>query len=128
MNETDTAFDYSQLPMWDNGAVDAASLPPRWNAYPHRLPSSLDELRGPAIGSVEVPFHVAWSGRRVFNVSDPDQRLALYALLLAEGQREDIQDLIDSDALVGCWPRLRRLLGPHARKEWESRLIPPGSW
>jgi hypothetical protein len=24
--------------------------------------------------------------------------------------------------LIGMWPRVRRLLGPHARREWELKL------
>ena len=26
------------------------------------------------------------------------------------------------ESLVSIWPRLRRLLGPHARREWERQL------
>jgi hypothetical protein len=33
-----------------------------------RLPSSLEDLRGLAVGEVELPLHVAWSGRRVYDV------------------------------------------------------------
>jgi len=98
-----------------------------WGAYARRLPSSLEDLRGPAAGEVELPLHVAWSGRRVYDVSQEDQRLVLYALLLAEAQREDLERFVHSDSLVSMWPRLRRLLGPHARREWERQLITPAS-
>jgi hypothetical protein len=97
-------------------------LPPRWDAYSHRLPSSLEDLRGPASGEVELPLHVAWSGRRVYDVSQESQRLVLYALLLAESQREDLERFVHRESLVSMWPRLRRLLGPHARREWERRF------
>jgi hypothetical protein len=70
---------------------------------------------------------VAWSGRRVYDVGEEDQRLVLYALLLAEAQREDLERFVHRESLVGMWPRLRRLLGPHARREWERRLIMPAS-
>jgi hypothetical protein len=70
--------------------METDSLPPRWGEYARRLPSSLEDLRGPAAGEVELPLHVAWSGRRVYDVSQEDQRLVLYALLLAEAQREDL--------------------------------------
>ena len=33
-------------------------------------------------------MQLAWSGRRVYDVEDSSQRLALYALLLAEAQRK----------------------------------------
>jgi len=105
--------------------MEAGSLPPRWGAYACRLPSSLEDLRGPAAGKVELPLHVAWSGRRVYDVGQEDQRLVLYALLLAEAQREDLERFVHRESLVNMWPRLRRLLGPHARREWERQLITP---
>src|SRR3984885_15896523 len=105
--------------------MKADALPPRWEEYARRLPSSLDDLKGPATGKVELPLHVAWSGRRVYDVGEEDQRLVLYALLLAEAQREDLERFLHRESLVSMWPRLRRLLGPHARREWERQLITP---
>jgi hypothetical protein len=102
-------------------------LPRRWIEYERRLPSSLEDLKGPATGLVELPLHVAWSGRRKYDVSDDQQRLVLYALLLAEAQREDLERFVHRESLVSIWPRLRRLLGPHARREWERKLITPAS-
>jgi hypothetical protein len=107
--------------------METCALPPRWGAYARRLPSSLEDLKGPAAGEVELPLHVAWSGRRVYDVGQEDQRLVLYALLLAEAQREDLERFVYSDSLVSMWPRLRQLLGPHARQEWERQLIAPAS-
>jgi hypothetical protein len=105
--------------------MDADALPPRWGEYAHRLPSSLEDLKGPPAGIVELPLHVAWSGRGVYDVGEEDQRLVLYALLLAEAQREDLERFVHRDSLISMWPRLRRLLGPHARREWERRLMMP---
>lgn len=107
--------------------MDADALPPRWGDYAHRLPSSLEDLKGAPTGIVELPLHVAWSGRRLYDVGQEDQRLVLYALLLAEAQREDLERFLHRDSLVGMWPRLRRLLGPHARREWEQRLMAAAS-
>ena len=107
--------------------MDAGALPPRWGAYACRLPTSLEDLRGPAAGEVQLPLHVAWSGRRVYDVGQEDQRLVLYALLLAGAQREDLERFVHRDSLVSMWPRLRRLLGPHARREWERRLMTTAS-
>ena len=87
------------------------------------MPSSLEDLRGQATGLVELPLRVAWSGRRVYDVGDDGQRLLLYALLLAEAQREDLERFVHGESLVSMWPRLRRLLGPHARQEWERKLM-----
>ena len=107
--------------------MEDGALPPRWGEYARRMPSSLEDLKGPATGRVELPLHVAWSGRRVYDVDQDDQRLVLYALLLAEAQREDLERFVHRESLVSMWPRLRRLLGPHARREWERRLISPAS-
>jgi hypothetical protein len=103
--------------------MDADALPPRWGEYAYRLPSSLEDLKGPYAGIVELPSHVAWSGRRVYDVGEEGQRLMLYALLLAEARREDLERFVHRDSLVSMWPRLRRLLGPHARREWERQLM-----
>ena len=56
-------------------------------------------------------------------MEDSSQRLALYALLLAEAQREDIERFLHRESLVSMWPRLRRLVGPHARRAWERQLL-----
>ena len=103
--------------------MDDGALPSRWAGYERRVPSSLEDLRGQATGLVELPLHVAWSGRRVYDVGDDDQRLVLYALLLAEAQREDLERFVHRESLVSMWPGLRRLLGPHARREWERKLM-----
>jgi hypothetical protein len=58
---------------------------------------------------------VARSGRRGYDVGEEDQRLILYALLIAEAQREDLERFVHRESLVSMWPRLRRLLGPDAR-------------
>jgi hypothetical protein len=42
---------------------------------------------------------VAWSGRRVYDVSQEDQRLVLYALLLAEAQREDLERFVHREVI-----------------------------
>ena len=104
--------------------METRGLPSRWSDYARRLPSSLKDLSGPAAGTVVLPLQVAWSGRRAYDVSDERQRLMLYALLLAEAQREDLERFLHRESLMSMWPRLRWLLGPHARRAWEQELIP----
>ena len=104
--------------------METRELPSRWSGHARRLPSSLEDLSGPATGTVVLPLQVAWSGRRAYDVSDERQRLMLYALLLAEAQREDLERFLHGESLVRMWPRLGRLLGPHARRAWEQELIP----
>ncbi len=104
--------------------METREISSRWSDYARRLPSSLEDLSGTAAGTVVLPLHVAWSGRRAYDVSDERQRLMLYALLLAEAQREDLERFLHRESLVSMWPQLRRLLGPHARRAWEQELIP----
>jgi hypothetical protein len=85
--------------------METRELPSRWSDYARRLPSSLKDLSGPAMGTVVLPFHVAWSGRRAYDVSDERQRLVLCALLLAEAQREDLERFLHGESLVSMWPR-----------------------
>src|SRR3984893_14999560 len=105
--------------------MEDGALPPRWGEYARRIPPSLEDLKGPATGGGGRSRAGARSGRRVYDVGQEDQRLVLYALLLAEAQREDLERFVHRESLVSMWPRLRRLLGPHARREWEPRLITP---
>ncbi len=109
--------------------MEDGALPPRWGEYARRMPSSLDDLKGPATGRVELPLHVAWSGRRVYDVGQDDQRLVLYALLLAEAQREDLERFVHRESLVSMWPRLRRLLGGcHRHRHRQPGGSRPAAW
>ena len=47
----------------------------------------------------------------MYDVGEEDQRLVLYALLLAEAQREDLERFVHRESLISIWARLRRLLG-----------------
>jgi hypothetical protein len=78
--------------------------------YARRLPSSLEDLSGPATGTVVLPLQAAWSGRRAYDVSNERQRLVLYALLLAEAQREDLERFLPGDELE--MDLLKEALGP----------------
>jgi hypothetical protein len=98
------------------------ALPPRKSDYVARLPASLDELRGPSTGRMELPLHIAWSGRRVYDLDDARHCLLLYSLLLAEAPAADLRRLVNADLLCRLWPDLRRLLGPVQRRAWQALL------
>jgi hypothetical protein len=72
--------------------------------YLNRLPASLDELTGPACGTVELPLHVAWSGLTAFDVEQPKPRMSMYRIVLAEGQRADLSAYLNRDLLITQWP------------------------
>ncbi|GHB72532.1 hypothetical protein GCM10010331_70860 [Streptomyces xanthochromogenes] len=88
--------------------------------YTRRLPARLEDLRGPAHGTVDLPLHVVWSGRRSFDVSALRPRMGLYRTVLAEGQRQDVVDFLNRDLLVAQWPVLRTLISRLVRDVWED--------
>ncbi|MEV6757663.1 hypothetical protein [Streptomyces sp. NPDC051214] len=88
--------------------------------YAKRLPAHLEELSGPADGTVNLPLHVVWSGRRSYTLDRPKSRMSLYRTVLAEGQRQDLIDFLDRDLLIKQWPVLRTLISRPARDAWEA--------
>lgn len=88
--------------------------------YQDRLPSALDDLTGPAHGTVLLPLHVAWSGQAAFDLDLPKPRMHMYRIVLAEGQRDDVAAYLNRDLLVRQWPVLRTLISPTVRNVWES--------
>jgi hypothetical protein len=72
--------------------------------YLSRVPASLDELTGPAYGTVQLPLHIAWSGLTAFDVGSPKPRMTLYRTVLAEGQRGDLARYLNRDLLISQWP------------------------
>ena len=102
----------------------AAALPDRAPVlearYKGRLPGSLDDLAGPATGTVQLPLHVAWSGLTSFDLARARPCMTLYRIVLAEGQRDDILRYLNRDLLLGQWPVLRKLVSRHICRVWEA--------
>ncbi|MFC9284575.1 hypothetical protein [Streptomyces collinus] len=88
--------------------------------FRQRLPKSLDELRGPIEGVVELPLHVAWSGMTSYDLGKPRQRMGLYRAVLHEGLRDDLPQFLNRDLLLQMWPVLRTLVGRTVRSVWEE--------
>ena len=88
--------------------------------YRSRLPETLDDLAGPAHGTVQLPLHVAWSGQTAFNLDLPKACMHMYRIVLAEGQRGDVAAYLNRDLLLGQWPVLRNLVSRTVRKVWEA--------
>ncbi|MFE0136416.1 hypothetical protein ACFWY6_33345 [Streptomyces sp. NPDC059037] len=94
--------------------------PSRWGYDAERLPAALDELGGPEGGKVELPLHLAWSGLRVFDISDVKLLLGLYRIVLNNGSRDDFVEYLNPDLLIRYWPILRKMLGRGVRVPWEE--------
>ncbi|MFF8950731.1 hypothetical protein ACF09I_18385 [Streptomyces sp. NPDC014940] len=88
--------------------------------FRRRLPESLEELRGPIEGIVELPLHVAWSGMTVYDLGKSRQRMGLYRTVLHEGLRDDLPRFLNQDLLLQMWPVLRTLVGRTVRSVWEE--------
>ncbi|MFE0190953.1 hypothetical protein [Streptomyces sp. NPDC058989] len=88
--------------------------------YAKRLPAQLEDLTGPTHGTIDLPLHVAWSGRRSYTLEQPRSRMGLYRTVLAEGQRQDLIDILNRDLLIEQWPVLRTLISRPIRDVWEA--------
>jgi len=104
-----------------DAAGSAPKLPSRWAGVAETLPASLLELGGPAGGVIHLPYDLAWSGRRSFDLADPVQRYMYHMTVLTAGITPDHYttwlnpDLLRSD--------LGRLGLPHPlRRVWEDRF------
>ncbi|KAF5990818.1 hypothetical protein BOG92_001440 [Streptomyces sp. WAC00263] len=84
------------------------------------MPARLQDLAGPADGTVDLPLHVVWSGRSSFSLDRPKARMGLYRTVFAEGQRDDLIRFLNKDLLLAQWPVLRRLISRHIRDVWED--------
>ncbi|MBE8478413.1 hypothetical protein [Streptomyces justiciae] len=104
----------------DLAAACAEDLSLYRQKFQQRLPASLDELRGPVRGVVDLPLHVAWSGLTSYDLDKPRQRMGLYRTVLHEGLREDLTSFLNQDVLLELWPTLRRLVGRTVRTVWED--------
>ncbi|WP_372412123.1 transcriptional regulator [Streptomyces luteireticuli] len=80
----------------------------------------LEDLHGPARGTVDLPLHVIWSGRRSFDVDAVRPRMGLYRTVLAEGQQQDVVDFLNRELLIAQWPVLRTLISRLVRDVWED--------
>ena len=88
---------------------------------PYALPESLDDLKGPPGGVVDLPHTVLWApgGGRVDLDEEGGVGLA-YRAVVAEGTVADQVAILNQDRLIAVWPML--LLPRRARAMWEARF------
>lgn len=87
---------------------------------PYAVPATLDDLDGPDRGIVTLPLGVAWSGRREFDLDDEYDRVAMYKIVLEEGQEADQRRFLNRVILRRDWRRL--FPARQVRALWESRF------
>ncbi|MDQ1015698.1 hypothetical protein [Streptomyces afghaniensis] len=100
--------------------ADAEDLALYREKFRRRLPESLDELRGPTHGVVDLPLHMAWSGMTSYDLGKPRQRMGLYRTVMHEGLHDDLPRYLNQDLLLQLWPVLRTLVGRTVRTVWED--------
>ena len=84
-------------------------------------PSALPRLKpATAFATVELPHHLAWSGRTTFALSDRRDRLRAYEIALTEGLPADIDALVDGALLVDLWDEL--YLRKDIRAAWQPLI------
>jgi hypothetical protein len=88
---------------------------------PYAIVESLDQLRGPAGGTVELSHSVLWApGGGLVDLNRPGALRMAYRAVLNEGTVEDLVRVLNRDVLVAVWPEL--LLPLRVLAMWESRF------
>ena len=106
-------------------ATVQANMPrARYESRPGRrvmVAASLDDLKGPAEGTVELPLWLFWScPGHAFDLGDQDMRRWLYETVLREaGRLEDLTSYLNGDTLIALWPEL--YLPKGVRQAWEDQ-------
>lgn len=88
---------------------------------PYEAPDSLDQLRGPAGGVVELSHSVLWApgGGRV-DLDEPGGTAMAYQAVLTEGTVADQVPVLNRERLVALWADL--MLPQRVRDLWEGRF------
>lgn len=87
---------------------------------PYEVVGSLDDLHGPAEGTIRLPIWVRWLDDGDIDVTDLGGARMAYQALLAEGTVEIQAQLMNKSTLLRLWPQLS--LDSRVRELWESRF------
>jgi transcriptional regulator with XRE-family HTH domain len=84
-------------------------------------PSALPHLEASrAFATVELPHHLAWSGRTAFALADRHDRQLVYEIVLTEGLPRDIETFVDGTLLVDVWDDL--YIRKDVRDAWQPLI------
>jgi hypothetical protein len=87
-----------------------------------RLPSRIEDLRGPARGVIVLPRHLSWPGMREFDLTDDKIRRSMYGMVLTQGQRNEVARFLNARLLREDWPLISTSLDPRLRRWCERRF------
>ena len=88
---------------------------------PYAIVDHLDQLHGPAGGTLELSHSVLWApGGGLVDLGRPGALRMAYRAVLNEGTVEDLVRVLNRDVLIAVWPEL--LLPFRVLAMWESRF------
>jgi hypothetical protein len=87
-----------------------------------RLPARIEELRGPAQGTIVLPRHLSFPGMRECDVTDDATRRSMYGIVQTQGQRNDVARYLNPELLRADWPLIKDALDPKLRAACERRF------
>lgn len=73
---------------------------------PFFVPDSLDDLNGPATGTLEIPHSIMWSqqGEVIISLEEDWQIEMAYREILGTARPDDLLALVNKDHLMRLWP------------------------
>ena len=92
------------------GVMALADLLPGRLGPAGRLPSRIEDLRGPARGVIKLPRNLSWPGMRECDVGDDRVRRCLSGLLLAQATRTEAARFVIAALLRQDCPLIRNSL------------------
>lgn len=87
---------------------------------PYEVVDSLAELHGPEHGVLRLPVELAWGGRTEFDLEDEYDRTAVYKIVLEEGTKRHLRELINGQLLTAIWYQMRP--ARPVRALWEKQF------
>lgn len=95
-------------------------MSPRFEDFrPYELPDSLDNLKGPADGSITLPVTIYWApGDGTIPLDTLGHIKTAYQAVISEGTAQDQCTYLNKDILINIWPHLQ--LPTKATRQWEE--------
>ena len=94
----------------------------RYQSRPGRhavVATSLADLKGPTVGTVELPIWLFWYPDRTFDLGEPGMLPWMYQVVLREASSTEDLAYLNGDMLIALWPEL--YLPKGVRQAWEDR-------
>jgi hypothetical protein len=88
---------------------------------PYAVAGSLELLRGPVSGVVQLPAHLDWSGHAEYDLDAPGRIIDLYRAVLVEAASpQDLHAYLNAAVLRRLWAVL--WLPGQLRRAWEQQF------